>query len=473
MRKILGIAFLGLTLSSGFVWADESSQADVNEALRKIESMKSLLKISGSGRDHCVTPSSVACSFQSYCGKLGERSQEMYLYKDSQGKKIANFNYLNTLSSVENCIQKKFPEPLVQDPFLFPELLSEEDNNLSAADRKKMLTLYKNELKRAEGLFSEAKSHIVKMLEGRRSSKNAKEINQMIAQVRAVKMKSIPVPIEWEELAVHGCEAPNAYYSPGENTVTLCPQILNYPDGGLYSVIAHELGHAIDSCNVANHPQQGKEIYPDNNPLKGVLSCLQSPQSLGVKIPSKSALEKRVKDERDALIEEMKEMGDAENGEENFTDGTEAMFADRLSELNEFYDSQKHCASFIGNGHMQEAFSDWVATQAVSERLKGMKEAVKAKDFAFTAQSIFLGTDCENIRQVTMDRVKAAAGKACAALEDYESYMQEAKAEAEADGSYSSHPEARDRVNKIMMADPKMREALGCKGDGSHGQNCT
>lgn len=469
MRKILGTAVLSLTLASGIAWAEESSQADVNEALRKIENMKSLLKVSGSGGDHCVTPSSAACSFQSYCGKLGERAQEMYLYKDSQGKKVANFNYLNTLSSVENCIQKKFPEPLVQDPFLFPELLSEGDNNLSPADKKKMLALYKDELKRSEGLFAEAKTHIVKMLEGRRTKGNAKEIDQMIAQVRAVKMKSLPVPIEWEELAIQGCEAPNAYYSPGENTVTLCPQILNYPDGGLYSVIAHELGHSIDSCNVANHPEQGKEIYPDSNPLKGVLSCLQSPQSIGVKIPSKDDLEKRVKDERDALIEEMKEMGEAEGGEENFTDGTEAMFADRLSEVNEFYESQKHCASFIGSGHMQEAFSDWVATQAVTARIKGMKESGKAKDFAFTAQSIFLGLDCENIRQVTMDRVKAAAGKTCAALEDYESYVQEAST----DDTYSSHPEAHDRVNKIMMADPKMREALGCKGDGSHGQNCT
>lgn len=469
MKRILGVAVLGIALSAGAALAEEDSQADVTEALRKIENMKSLLKVSAANGDHCVAPSVTACSLQSYCGKLGERAQEMYLYQDAQGKKIANFNYLSTLGSVENCIQKKYPEPITQDPFLFPELLSEKDNNLSPEDKKKMLALYADEIKRSEKLFVEAKGHIVKMLEGRRNSANAKDINQMIAQVKAVQMKSLSVPIEWEELAMQGCEAPNAYYTPGENTVTLCPQILNYPDGGLYSVIAHELGHSIDSCNVANHPEQGKEIYPDKNPLKGVLSCLQSAQSIGAKVPSKDDLEKRIEEERDELLAEMKEMGDAEGGEDNFTDGTEAMFADRISEVGQFYDSQKHCASFIGSGHMQEAFSDWIATQAVTAKIKGMKESSKAKEFAFSSQAIFLGLDCQNIKQVTMDRVKAAAGKACSALEDYENYLQE----ADADDDYSSHPKASDRVNKIMMADPKMREALGCKGDGSQGKQCT
>lgn len=470
MRKILGTAVISLSLAVGVAWAEEPSQADINEALRKIENMKSLLKVSGSGGDHCVTPSETACSFQSYCGKLGARAQEMYLYKDAQGKGIPNFNYLSMLGSVENCIQNKYPKPLVQDPFLFPELLSEKDNQLSPADKKKMLALYNEEIKRAERLFVEAKSHIIKVLEGRRNSTNTKEINQMIEQLQAVKMKHLPVPIEWEQLAIEGCEGPNAFYSPSTNTVTLCPQILNYPDGGVYSVVAHELGHSIDSCNLANHPQQGKEIYPDSNPLKDILNCLQSPKSIGVKIPSKKDLEKRIIDEREALLEEMKEMGDAEDGEEIFTDATEAMFNDRLAEVHNFYESQKHCADLIGSGHMQEAFADWVAAEVVSAKLDGIKESGKNKDFAFAAQSIFLGLDCTNIRQVTMDRLKAAAGNTCSALQDYESYMQET---ARHEDTHTSHPEASHRVNRIIMASPKIREALGCKSDGTHGQNCS
>ncbi|UOF01549.1 DUF4344 domain-containing metallopeptidase [Bdellovibrio reynosensis] len=468
--KLLVLPMLLVSLSNP---SQASSEAEFTATINKISQAREALRLSASGQKYCETPQSTQCTYEGYCDKLAGKASDFYLYQDADGRQVPNMQMSISMKFVESCVGKPFPEAPVQDPFVYPEQFFDAAKAGGPENLKKNRERYATELKRVDKVFADAKDKVIKALELKKTPANKAQVDQMIAKVKAAKMRHLKLSGGPYMLAEEGCEAPNAYYRPDLNTVTVCPHYLNLPDASLFSTLSHELGHAIDSCNAFANEEGEINTPPEKNPFSQVLSCLQSDDSIGVKVPSQQSLIMQVNEEEDALKEETaseaQEIG--EGGEEgNFTDAAEAQFEDRRKEIEGKYENHKHCASMTGSGHMQEAFSDWISSQALAVKLSEIPESGKAREFAFASQAVFYGIDCANVKQATLEKMRATAGKSCKAFDALEAFL---STEDHSHGDEStSHPKSARRINRIYYAKPEIQKALGCQAHGDNGKEC-
>ncbi|MDG0816794.1 hypothetical protein [Bdellovibrio svalbardensis] len=476
----------------------ENSQA-VQEMIQKIGQVREALKISAASSQACETPTSRNCSFGGYCGEFADKAQSFYLYQDEDGHQIPNFQMLSYMRVGEACTRQPFPQALVSDPFVYPELLVSAEKAGGAEQQKKNLARFNKELGRARSIFADAQKRMVKVLESRRTKGNAAEINNMITRIKTAKFVSPKLGDGIYSLSAEGCESPNAFYEPSKHSVTVCPQFLNLPDAALFTTLSHELGHAIDPCSVAFSYSQGKKDlelnYPtfmggsgekgkikisaiptNKNPLASVISCLQKPSSIGVQVPSKSGLINKINEEEDALREEAAANSEegGEGGEQSgipkgeLGDATIAGFEDQRKIINTHYDAFKGCSEFTGSGHLQEAWSDWLAAETLAGKIKDIPDSKKARQYAFASESVFLSIGCENVKQSVVSKIKAVTMGKCPFLDEVESLM----AEASAEGS-GTHPSTDLRVDRVMFAKPEIQKALGCKASSeNNGSEC-
>ncbi|XGC79802.1 hypothetical protein ACES2L_10720 [Bdellovibrio bacteriovorus] len=450
-----------------------TTEAEFVATINKIKQAREALKLSASSSKYCETPQSTECTYESYCNNLAGKASDFYLHQDADGRQIPNMQLSISLKFVETCMNKPFPEAPVHDPFVYPDQFFDEQKAGGPENLKKNRERYTTELKRVDKIFADAKDKVVKALESKKTAANKVQIDQMISKVKAAKMRHLKLSGGSYTLAEDGCEAPNAYYRPDLNSVTVCPQYLNLPDASLFSTLSHELGHAIDSCNAFMNESGTISIPPEKNPFSQVLTCLQSESSIGVKVPSKQSLIMQVNEEEDALKEETASENQeiSEGGEEgSFTDAAEARYEDRRKEIEANYENHKHCAGMTGSGHMQEAFSDWISAEAVSVKLSEIQESAKAKEFAFASQAVFYGIDCAHVKQATLQKMRALAGKSCKAFDALETFL---STENHDHGDEpSSHPKSANRINRVYYAKPEIQQALGCQAAGDNGKQC-
>ncbi|MGE9743431.1 hypothetical protein [Bdellovibrio bacteriovorus] len=483
--KFMG--FVAIVLAAVSVQAQESVSPAMRETINKISQMRDTLKVSADRSGACETPQSPSCTFEGYCGQLAGKAQDFYLYQDSEGRQVPNMAMVGNLSFAEHCAKGTFPQSAVKDPFVYANQFMDE----KAAGGKEQLQRNKERLKKETArtlkIVEDARNHVVKALEAQKNSGNAKQIDNMIARVKAIKYRAAKTDGRYMELVADGCESPNAYYSSETNTITVCPQMMNLPDAALFSTLAHEFGHGIDPCAMemdfsaegaklpefmslvvkANQPTVNAAVRGAQNPFKNVISCLQSPQSLEVSIPTKEALLREINEYEDALKEEMGGgQIDEETGEPKATDATDARFEDSRQNIEKNYDRYKYCSEISGSGHIQEAFSDWISAQALTSKVSGIQDASKAREFAFASQTMFFGLACENVKEA-VDRKMDQFVESCPQLEEIRAYMEDMK---HSDG-HSSHPEANLRINRIYYAKPELQKALGCRG-GNDAQDC-
>jgi hypothetical protein len=274
---------------------------------------------------------------------------------------------------------------------------------------------------------------------------------------------------------------PNAFYTPTNNEVLICPQFLNLPDAALFATISHELGHAIDPCTTTytysrapggnlelnlpdylegaepkNTPPELPAIRPEINPLKNVVACLKEPTSLGAKVPTMQNMLLAIDKDEAALRAEAAEDGSGELG-----DATMAGFEDQRNAIRNHYSLYQNCGKFSGNGHIQEAFSDWLASQTIADKISELKSSDQIRQYAFESQAVFWGVGCENVKQAVHQHLERAAGPGCS---NYEAAV---KSFTSDNGEmHSSHPTYADRINRIVFASPEMRKALGCQATG-------
>ncbi len=473
----------------------------LKETIEKIANVRKALKLSATTSKACETPSSPNCTFSGYCDKLADKAQSFYLYQDEQDHQVPNFQMLSYVQVAEACARKPFPQAAVNDPFVYPEQLASAEKAGSVEQKKKNLAKYNKELQRARGIFADVQIRITKILESRRTAGNSTEIDNMISRIKTAKFTGPKLGDGIYTLSAEGCESPNAFYDPGKHTVTVCPQFLNLPDAALFTTLSHELGHSIDPCSMVFSYSQGKKglemDYPDfmggdgkkgkakiaaisvdKNPMSGILACLQTSSSLGVKIPTKESMLSAIDKEEDDLRKEVAAdsdsgaVGQEEDGipRGELGDATMAGFDDSRKAIREHYDTYKNCSSFSSNGHMQEAWSDWVASQTLASKVSEISDSKKAKEYAFTSEAVFLSIGCQNIAQAALNKVKAANGQ-CSYLDEVSKLM--AGLNNEGKSGSDSHPPTDNRVNRLMFVKPEVQNALGCKASSeSNGSEC-
>jgi hypothetical protein len=463
---------LALVLPSSTVFADSNYGKDV---LAQLEQIKTRLKTSAGASVACDVPQLEECSFQKMCSKFDGKARDFYLYENDEGRKIPNFQMIAYTSSTEACLGKAYPQPLVTDPFVYTKQLTDPDVAGGGPQLNKNYLRYEAEGKRSEKIFNDAQERIVKLLGSRRTSENAEGTDEMITRIKAVKFNIPKSNYEISTLAADGCEIPNAFYSAGTHTVTICPQMMNLPDAAIFSIISHELGHSIDPCQSAKpYVQNGDKIAVENpfyslytpanqdsyfifkaisaakNPLKEVITCLQTKESLGVVIPSlKVAQDYR----RESLLRQMGGTSAQMNPAMAQT------FEEQDRSIRMQYETYKTCAELTGHGHMQEGFSDWIATQTLKQKLSEIQDTGKAQRYAFESQALYLGLRCQNLNETAVAYLRPLVKNKCpdllASMDSADRSNDESK----------SHPATANRVNRIFFAVQEMQTALGCHKD--------
>lgn len=467
---VVGFSF---TLQGLNAFAASASDKDL---LSQLEKIKTRLQTSAASSVACQVPQIEECSFGNICSKFDGKGRDFYLYENEEGRQIPNFQMIAYTAATDACLGKSNKDPLVKDPFVYPNQLTDPAKAGGSPQLNKNFVRYDAQKDRTKKIFNDAQERIVKLLTSRRNSENAQSTDEMIARITAVEFHFPKTNHELSELAADGCEIPNAFYSPSTHQVTICPQMLNLPDAALFSVISHELGHAIDPCqSVKPYSRSGgkissenpffsvvtyaiqdknyifKGISPAQNPFKEVISCLQKEKSIGVVIPT---MQQTQDNARNNLATQM-------GGTEYITPAMAEAFNDQERNVRIQYESFKACHELTGNGHMQEAFSDWIASQTIKQKISEIPETAKAQQYAFESQALYIGSRCKNLNETAVSYLRPLVRTKCPALLD-----KMESADQRNDGS-ESHPATPARVNRIMLATPEIQKALGCHKDDS------
>lgn len=451
-------------------------QSQVEHMMNRLSKAQSVMKNSSCSQDPaCQEFQPSICLFENYCSDLSRKSLDFYLYQDSDGRRIPNTAMIELAVLAEQCGQKPFPQVRIDDPFAYPELfMNEESAGGKKAFAHHLETLHQAQ-DRAEKIFEATRADLLSYLKKIRTAVNASQVDNMIARTKAVKLTYPPMRGSLRDLISAGCDSPNAWYSASDHSVIICPQFLNYPESSLVWTLAHELSHAFDPCHLAIDFSKQGAIFPDwmddfassqkkefpavasaKNPFNNVLKCLQGKNSTGVAIPSKAVLLKEADQEMQAFKKEAKELGIQD------LDSLIAENKERKKLIQTQYDEFKACPQLTGRGHLCESFADWIAAEVLAAKLQRIPDSIKARDFAYSSQAVFWGTSCSNIRKNLLNNFKSA--KKCLSNDDLGSFL------ANEEGSLH-HLSPSRRMNRILLAKPEIKKALGCQG-GEEGKAC-
>lgn len=339
----------------------------------------------------------------------------------------------------------------------------------------------------------------------------------MIRRIELIKYKAPKA----NNLFAGSCSSPNAYYDFSQHEFTICPQLLQTPDASLQMIIAHELGHSIDPC-IASYPlekhsgkqkpvpgaegaaearkimlekmsyvdfnpkvpQQSSDLYSSfesesvnemyqiayenhqvtrvlegipltQNPFESVITCLKGGGSVAARMGDIAGAKKNV-------LENMSNL--RASGASEAHPQMKAL-QETLNRLNSHYVEKEACGYMgidEGPSQMQEAFSDWMATEVIANKMNAIGKAgdtEKAKQIAFEANGIFVATSCESVQLDLFKSITDALSQAgCIRRtdtlnQDLENMSRQA----------DEHPENHARASRIFMAHPEINLALGCK----------
>lgn len=183
------------------------------------------------------------------CEQYRKQQNDLYFYSGDEATKVPNFHFLKTHTEEYQS---------AEDPFLNPSLFAKAEFQKS----------YEEANLRAEILFNHTKSDVLKFLKRMNTHFTESEYQDYVKKVKTVRLSSILDP-KIRKLASSACQRPNAIYIRSFNELLICPNLMNMPNPTLQKVIAHELGHAIQSaqekiaCFQRFPARQSEEAFAD------------------------------------------------------------------------------------------------------------------------------------------------------------------------------------------------------------------
>lgn len=433
------IALLAVTFFTS-LWGFAQTEPDYQALFKNLQKLQQDLKQSEKSAVTCEAAEVKNCRYGDFCQSLRSQSQNFYLYKNSHGKTVPNSFFIRLVDQVRACLDQPLPEVDTTDVFANPLKLKKSD------------PLYKSELARTQKIFADSQARVVKLLESRKNVENSKEIDQEIKRIKAIKIAA-PLFTDKRELE-RECAYPGANYDSTNNTVVICPQMLGMPDASIFSVLSHEIGHAVDPCNVYAQIA-GDSVAVGKNPFNEVLSCLSKPHSMGAKNYSKQQI-------KDAITKEEKDYAKSLGP---LSPEVKAEYEKRRKIVDQNFDKYRYCRNFSRNADMQEGFADWVSAKVLSQKIAEIKDPIAAKTYAFEAQLTSAASECESVKVAAINRIEVALKNDCPQFADYKEQL--LHADDYADPSKVPHPKISRRVDKILFAQPEMQKALGCTPESS------
>jgi len=423
---------MGLLLSS-------VSLADYTDALNKIQQAQSTLRGSFAEAKNCVFPNQASCDGGAYCTELEKNSDSLYLYKNAQGKGLPNFPLMKFSENLEGCFDV-VPIEYTEDPLLNIEKLKTQKTAGSAPALISNRLLWEKEQDKIKPLVEETRQRILDILESRKNGQNDADIEKFKERIKLIRLASTNEVLVKSVVNTDNCELPNALMDSATSTLFICPQLLRMPTATIMMVLAHEMGHTIDPCNISGalyDDNVKKGSYPDipsnkaaiskagkkigegvglpSNPFASVISCLQGKTSIQVPLPETIAA----------------------------------------------FENERACKGVSEDQQMQEGFSDWVSSQVLKKKVSEIQDAASAKQFALESQLLFLGIGCSNISTRVSDRLMASIDQ---------KQKSDLKARCQKLGKTQddpTHPLTTSRIGRLFFVPKEMQKALNCKPTGA------
>lgn len=334
---------------------------------------------------------------------------------------------------------------------------------------------YQKHLDRIYALFQDERSRLIDVLKRKTTPENKVEMDKLIERMKTVKMRAM--------LGAGECAQPNAFYQPANHSFVICPQLAMLPDDSLALIIAHELGHSIDPCTTLLTLSKSEKIevnsmfkVPDTDafdyanteegqqkavpamkasafPFNKTVACLTGEQSVSADTPNVKEGFQKIR----RALQAMEASGGQDRPEVKVYQEilNKADDPDTIAKL-------ERCGS---GSQVREAFADWIATEAEASRYD--KEGPPARKRVLHSTAFFAAIGCysnELNKQVDLLQqcalVKEPPQNPYAAYGSYGSYG--TGGGASSDEGADPHPFDADRMDKVFLAHPKIREALGC-----------
>jgi hypothetical protein len=140
-------------------------------------------------------------------------------------------------------------------------------NSVLSFDFQKKKTSKKS-LDNLESVFAENQTAILDLLNQKKASIPTATFNSLVKAISTVALGNFEDPKIKMNFS-GACDRPNAIYIQDMHRVYVCPELLNFPEGTLRQILAHELGHVIQKmqnyipCFKDYPKKQVDEIFAD------------------------------------------------------------------------------------------------------------------------------------------------------------------------------------------------------------------
>lgn len=383
---------------------------------------------------------------------------------------------------------------------------------------------YQTAVDRAVRIFNETKTDIIKVLDRRAlaNPETAARIEQMKQRINTI---SYNVPPNEPRFMGMVCPGPNAFYNGQSHSFTLCPQIMEFPDSGLKSIIAHELGHSIDPCTMSQPLMKVVDAIPYPGPTEQQMNMnrdmmrAQGIQNLNLRgqespgqfsvdflgtsesnlrgsfssfrlqpvgeavllkdfpyptvlsclsseesLGARSSDKETMRSDLNNAIARMESTGVQSNNPQY-----QSLIATR-NNFENLHNNIGACSMLPGNSQMQEAFSDWIAGEVIGDDMKETPGPAKLGK-AFESFGFFLSMECQG-QPTVQEREAVAFMKSSGCIEDETSMLAQLNnIQRQSMMSQDVHSHGVDRVEKVFVSQPEIKAALGCE-ETAGGKHC-
>jgi len=253
-----------------------------------------------------------------------------------------------------------------------------------------------------------------------------------------------PMP-DGEPMAIAMLFVPNAFYDPRSHTFQYCNGFLlsNQSEFQIVQIIAHELSHSIDPCNVSIGPADFKFNYTNVTdtaasekefPFQNLISCLRSEQSvhaIKIGVPQIPTIPEPLPSQIPSPIPSQ------EPGSQPSPTGPVRTLSGKSVAQALGNGNQLILPSFCANDQIGEAFCDWVAAEIVPEYMQKNHPGLSRDQLRTGYSNAWRGL-CDNLNPTPHS-------------------------------PQDVHSSLEDRLNKIMLQNPKIRKQMGCTTQPSKG----
>lgn len=352
-------------------------------------------------------------------------------------------------------------------------------------------------ISRVEAVFARARARVEEILLGGRPEQSLTEGERgQLEKIRGLRLRFPP-------LNSGSCQGilGNAYYFSADNTVNVCPQLLNHPEASLATVLGHEVGHAVDPCNSQfGYWQINRDLAKRLNPTRPPPEVAGS-RSRSLILAAAVGIGRTADGDRTALpfeilanssddlkyfeslgllksiapgipfgsyplsdvykcltsspgggfrevtMEDMSRMATEVTRYRSEIFGSDYDLANDHQRIIETFSRYPQCTGSAKASQMGEAISDWFGAEVLADFLQS--KSLTSQNDKIAGIGFFAAQVCLDRKQQTVP-VGPDIEVMNAALRDWRAYKGE-------------HPPSVRRINEVILRHPAIRQALGCK----------